>query len=75
MPARMPRHPSQLYQALLEGVVLFGVMLFAGALGARCARGSALLTGAFLCGYAVARIIGEFFRQPDPFLGFLFERR
>jgi phosphatidylglycerol:prolipoprotein diacylglycerol transferase len=30
------------------------------------------LTGIFLVGYGVARIIGEFFRQPDPFLGFLF---
>ena len=37
-----------------------------------CGRGSASLTGAFLVGYGVARIIGEFFRQPDPFLGFLF---
>ena len=33
------------------------------------------LTGAFLAGYAVARIIGEFFRQPDAFLGFLLCRR
>ena len=31
-----------------------------------------LLTGVFLAGYAIARIIGEFFRQPDPFLGFLY---
>ena len=30
-----------------------------------------LLTGIFLCGYAVARIIGEYFREPDAFLGFL----
>lgn len=67
----MPRHPSQIYQALMEGMFLFVIMLF-------CARSQAIrarlgaLTGIFLCGYAVARIIGEFFRQPDAFLGFLF---
>jgi phosphatidylglycerol:prolipoprotein diacylglycerol transferase len=32
-----------------------------------------LLTGIFLMGYGVARIIGEFFREPDPFLGYLWE--
>ncbi len=66
----MPRHPSQLYQALLEGVVLFVVMLLlARSERLRARFGS--LTGAFLCGYAIARFIGEFFREPDPFLGFL----
>ena len=66
-----PRHPSQLYQALLEGVVLFGVMLLL-ARSQRLRARYGWLTGAFLCGYAVARSIGELFRQPDPFLGFLF---
>jgi len=66
----VPRHPSQIYQALLEGVVLFLLML---ALSRRetLRRRFGLLTGIFLCGYAVARIIGEFFREPDAFLGFL----
>ena len=68
----VPRHPSQIYQALLEGVVLFGVMLFL-ARSERLRERFGLLTGAFLCGYAVARCIGELFREPDPFLGFLFE--
>jgi phosphatidylglycerol:prolipoprotein diacylglycerol transferase len=67
----VPRHPSQLYQASLEGVLLFGVMLYLVRSEAIRAR-FGTLTGAFLCGYAIARIIGEFFRQPDPFLGFLF---
>ncbi len=67
-----PRHPSQIYQALLEGVVLFAVMLFL-ARSERVRARFGLLTGSFLCGYAVARSIGELFRQPDPFLGFLFE--
>jgi phosphatidylglycerol---prolipoprotein diacylglyceryl transferase len=66
----LPRHPSQIYQALLEGLLLFLLML---ALSRReeLRRRFGLLTGVFLCGYAMARIIGEFFRQPDAFLGFL----
>ena len=44
----------------------------AGPLAARCEARPGFLTGAFLAGYAVARIIGEVFRQPDAFLGFLF---
>ena len=65
-----PRHPSQLYQALMEGLVLFTVMLILSRHeGLRARYG--WLTGAFLSGYAIARIVGEFFRQPDPFLGFL----
>ena len=65
------RHPSQIYQALLEGLVLFLAML-ALARRERLRARFGFLTGAFLAGYAVARIIGEFFRQPDAFLGFLF---
>jgi phosphatidylglycerol:prolipoprotein diacylglycerol transferase len=66
----VPRHPSQLYEALLEGVLLFAVMW---ALGRREAlrRHGGRLTGIFLVGYAVARIVAEFFREPDYFLGFL----
>ncbi len=64
------RHPSQLYQALLEGAVLLGVMWLLGrSENIRCRFG--LLTGVFLAGYAIARIVGELFRQPDVFLGFL----
>ena len=65
------RHPSQLYQALLEGVVLLVVMvLLARRESVRERFG--LLTGVFLLGYGIARITGEFFRQPDAFLGFLY---
>jgi phosphatidylglycerol:prolipoprotein diacylglycerol transferase len=67
----VPRHPSQIYQALLEGLVLFLVML-ALARRERLRARFGFLTGAFLAGYAVARIVGEFFRQPDAFLGFLY---
>jgi len=65
------RHPSQLYQALLEGLVLLAVMVVLSRSEAIRAR-PGMLAGVFLSGYAIARIIGEFFRQPDPFLGFLF---
>jgi phosphatidylglycerol:prolipoprotein diacylglycerol transferase len=67
----LPRHPSQLYQAFLEGfclLVILQVLVRNPAIRAR--RG--LLTGIFLAGYAVARLVGEMFRQPDAHLGFLF---
>ncbi len=66
----LPRHPSELYQALLEGLVLFCVMILA-ARDPRVRSRPGLLSGLFLAGYAVARGIGELFRQPDAFLGFL----
>ena len=66
----VPRHPSQLYQASMEGLLLFAVMLLAARSAAVRSR-FGTLTGIFLCGYAVARIVGEVFRQPDAFLGFL----
>jgi phosphatidylglycerol:prolipoprotein diacylglycerol transferase len=65
-----PRFPSEIYQAFLEGLVLLLVMLALGRSEARRAR-FGLLTGCFLIGYGIARIIGECFRQPDAFLGFL----
>ena len=65
-----PRHPSQLYEALLEGVLLFTIMLLLARRESLRAR-FGWLTGAFLLGYGIARIIGEFFREPDAFLGFL----
>jgi phosphatidylglycerol---prolipoprotein diacylglyceryl transferase len=64
------RHPSQLYEALMEGLILLTVMLVLSRRDRLRAR-FGLLTGVFLCGYAVARIIGEYFREPDAFLGFL----
>jgi phosphatidylglycerol:prolipoprotein diacylglycerol transferase len=65
----LPRHPSQLYEAALEGLVLGGMlwlMIRTGAL-----RRPGLVTGAFAFGYGMARIVCEFFREPDPQLGFL----
>lgn len=65
----VPRHPSQLYEAALEGLALLALLwllIRAGAL-----RRPGLVVGAFACGYAVARIACEFFREPDVQLGFL----
>lgn len=66
----LPRHPSQLYEAVLEGLVLFILLAF-GALCTRWPHRRGLLTGLFLTGYGIARITAECFRQPDAFLGFL----
>jgi phosphatidylglycerol:prolipoprotein diacylglycerol transferase len=63
------RHPSQLYEALLEGLLLFlilHVMVRRGAL-----QRTGLVSGAFMIGYGLARIVAEFFRQPDDFLQFV----
>jgi len=66
----VPRHPSQIYQALMEGLLLFLVMFLLSRRETIRAR-FGLLTGIFLIGYAIARITGECFREPDAFLGFL----
>ena len=66
-----PRHPSQLYQAGLEGLCLFILLMLLVSRPAVRAR-AGVLSGVFLAGYGVARFTGEFFRQPDAHLGFLF---
>ncbi len=64
-----PRHPSELYEALCEGILLFMLLFVAERCGAR--RHPGILSGLFLAGYAAARMSGELFRQPDVQLGFL----
>ncbi|MSP52286.1 MAG: prolipoprotein diacylglyceryl transferase [Alphaproteobacteria bacterium] len=65
-----PRHPSQLYEATLEGMILFALLtVLASQTELRARRGA--LTGLFLIGYAGARSIGELFREPDAYIGFL----
>jgi phosphatidylglycerol:prolipoprotein diacylglycerol transferase len=61
----VPRHPSQFYEAFLEGVVLFTVMAVLARRPALRAR-PGLLCGIFLIGYGIARSLGELFRDPDP---------
>ena len=63
----LPRHPSQVYQFLLEGMLLF-VLLW---LYARKARAPGQVAAAFLLGYGVFRFIAEYFREPDAHLGLL----
>jgi phosphatidylglycerol:prolipoprotein diacylglycerol transferase len=65
----VPRHPSQLYEATLEGVVLFIVVAYLVRSGALKRPG--VVTGVFVLGYGAARIACEFFREPDVQLGFL----
>jgi len=65
----IPRYPSQLYEALAEGFLLFLLMALAVRLFGFRRPGT--LSGIFLIGYAVARSICELFREPD--IGFLFE--
>ncbi|MEZ5630624.1 MAG: prolipoprotein diacylglyceryl transferase [Burkholderiaceae bacterium] len=60
-----PRHPSQIYQFLGEGLLLF-VLLW---LYARQPRKTGQVSGAFLFGYGVLRFVAEYFREPDAFLG------
>ena len=65
----IPRHPSQLYEAALEGIVLFTILAMMIRMGALKRPG--LILGSFIAIYGIARLIGEFFREPDPQLGFL----
>lgn len=66
----LPRHPSQLYEAFLEGIVLFVVLY---ALSRKVPpRPQGTFLGVFLTGYGLARIAVEFVRQPDAQLGYLF---
>ena len=63
-----PRHPSQLYEAGLEGLTLLLIMHLLWRVKSIRMR-SGTLAGCFLLGYAAARIFAEFFREPDAFLG------
>jgi phosphatidylglycerol---prolipoprotein diacylglyceryl transferase len=63
----LPRHPSQLYQFALEGMLLFVLLWWY----ARRPRGLGQVSGVFLVGYGVFRFVAEYFREPDSFLGLL----
>lgn len=69
-PLQIPRHPSQLYEAGLEGLLLF-VVLLALARSAWVRARHGLVAGCFLVGYGLTRSIAEFFREPDAHIGFL----
>ena len=63
----LPRHPSQLYQFALEGVLLFVILWLYSAKP----RPTGAVSAMFLIGYGVLRFAAEFFREPDDFLGLL----
>lgn len=63
----LPRHPSQLYQAALEGLALFVILW----LFTRKPRPTASVSGLFLVGYGTFRVVAEFVREPDAQLGYL----
>jgi phosphatidylglycerol:prolipoprotein diacylglycerol transferase len=65
----LPRHPSQLYEGALEGLLLFVLLTLMIRRGALKRPG--LIIGTFAIVYGLARIFSEFFREPDPQLGFL----
>ncbi|NPV02090.1 MAG: prolipoprotein diacylglyceryl transferase [Brevinematales bacterium] len=66
----LPRHPSQIYEMLMEGLILFTVMFLVFKLVKNKPRG--LMLSIFLTGYGLARFVAENFRQPDAQLGYLF---
>jgi len=66
-PGTAPRHPSQLYEALLEGLVIFVVLTVLS----RKRRGDGFIIGTLFALYGVFRIFVEFFREPDIQLGFV----
>jgi phosphatidylglycerol:prolipoprotein diacylglycerol transferase len=72
----IPRHPSQVYQFLLEGLLLFAVLWWyarrpAAYTGMRGQPVWGKVSGAFLLGYGLLRFTAEYFREPDSFLGLL----
>jgi len=67
--APLPRHPSQLYEAGLEGILLLAILAVMIRMGALKRPG--LILGSFIAIYGLARITGELFREPDAQLGFL----
>jgi phosphatidylglycerol:prolipoprotein diacylglycerol transferase len=66
----LPRHPSQLYEAALEGVLLF-IVLRILTHAFKSLRRPGLTGGTFIAGYGIARIVVEFVREPDAQLGYL----
>lgn len=68
----LPRHPSQLYEAGLEGLCLFVVLLLA-ARRPTIRRTPGMLLGIFIAGYGVSRFIVEFYREPDPQVGLIIQ--
>ena len=63
------RHPSQLYEAFLEGIILFIILIYFKSNKKNTSHG--FLSGSFLIFYSIFRFVSEFFRVPDPQIGYL----
>lgn len=70
----LPRHPSQLYEASFEGLLLFCILYFLWTSSVWVRIRPGFVSGLFLFGYAIARSVIENFREPDAQIGFLFAR-
>ena len=66
----LPRHPSQLYEAFLEGVILFGILYWA-IYWRDALKKPGHVSGLFFLGYGLMRFLMEFFREPDAMMGIL----
>jgi phosphatidylglycerol:prolipoprotein diacylglycerol transferase len=66
-PYGLARHPSQLYEAFFEGIILFFILMWIGSRNNK----PGVLSGSFLVGYSLLRFVIEFFRQPDAHMGFI----
>jgi phosphatidylglycerol:prolipoprotein diacylglycerol transferase len=66
-----PRHPSQLYEAGLEGLILLAILAVLAHIP-KIRNRPGIISGVFLIWYACSRIFIEFFREPDPQMGFYF---
>ena len=67
----LPRHPSQIYEAILEGIILFILLNFL-VLKKNLLLKTGYSSGLFLILYSIFRIFSESFREPDPQLGYYF---
>ena len=71
MAGSVPRHPSQIYEAILEGIILF-ILINYLALKKQLLFKTGYISGLFLVSYSILRIFSEIFREPDLHLGLFF---
>ena len=69
----LPRHPSQIYEAILEGLFIFIILLFLHKF-TKIKEKKGILSGLFLVLYGFSRVLIENFREPDQQIGFLFAK-
>lgn len=70
-PSGLPRHPSQLYEALGEGLILFAILMFLYHKTRLAKEAPGVIAGVFFAGYGLVRFLVEFVRQPDAHIGIM----